>query len=66
MSVHMSSKPAGEASRLPAAAWLVLGIVDANLFGLGWRPMFVINIVLARPGWPPGSGYCRATPATAR
>jgi hypothetical protein len=27
MSVHMSAKPAGEASRLPAAAWLVLGIV---------------------------------------
>jgi MFS family permease len=27
MSVHMSSKPADEASRLPAAAWLVLGIV---------------------------------------
>jgi hypothetical protein len=29
MSVHMSSKPADEASRLPAAAWLVLGIVLA-------------------------------------
>src|SRR5579863_1163850 len=27
MSVHISSKPADEASRLPAAAWLVLGIV---------------------------------------
>lgn len=27
MSVHMSAKPADEASRLPAAAWLVLGIV---------------------------------------
>ena len=27
MSVHVSSKPADEASRLPAAAWLVLGIV---------------------------------------
>ena len=27
MSVHVSSKSAGEASRLPAAAWLVLGIV---------------------------------------
>ena len=27
MSVHTSSKPADEASRLPAAAWLVLGIV---------------------------------------
>ena len=27
MSVHMSSKQAGEASRLPAAAWLVLAIV---------------------------------------
>jgi len=27
MSVHVSAKPAGEASRLPAAAWLVLGIV---------------------------------------
>src|ERR1039458_3535984 len=27
MSVHMSSKPADEASRLPASAWLVLGIV---------------------------------------
>jgi hypothetical protein len=27
MSVHVSSKSADEASRLPAAAWLVLGIV---------------------------------------
>ena len=27
MAVHASSKPADEASRLPAAAWLVLGIV---------------------------------------
>jgi hypothetical protein len=27
MSVHVSSKPADEASRLPAAAWLILGIV---------------------------------------
>ena len=27
MSVHMSAKPADEASRLPAVAWLVLGIV---------------------------------------
>jgi hypothetical protein len=27
MRVHMSSKPADEASRLPAAAWLVLAIV---------------------------------------
>jgi len=27
MSVHVSSKPADEASRLPAAAWVVLGIV---------------------------------------
>src|SRR5487761_416459 len=27
MSVHVSSKPADEASRLPVAAWLVLGIV---------------------------------------
>jgi hypothetical protein len=27
MTVRVSSKPADEASRLPAAAWLVLGIV---------------------------------------
>ena len=27
MSVHVSSRPADEASRLPAAAWLILGIV---------------------------------------
>jgi hypothetical protein len=27
MSVHVSSRPADEASRLPATAWLILGIV---------------------------------------
>jgi EmrB/QacA subfamily drug resistance transporter len=26
-------------------------IIDANLFGLGWRPMFLINIVLGGAGW---------------
>src|SRR3984885_1646683 len=26
-------------------------IIDANLFGLGWRPMFLIHIVLGGVGW---------------
>src|ERR1700728_1457814 len=26
-------------------------LIDANLFGLGWRPMFLINIVLGGVGW---------------
>jgi EmrB/QacA subfamily drug resistance transporter len=26
-------------------------LIDANLFGLGWRPMFLINIVIGGAGW---------------
>src|ERR1700728_994237 len=29
-------------------------LIDANLFGLGWRPMFLINIVLGTAGLAAG------------
>src|SRR6202042_598382 len=29
-------------------------LIDANLFGLGWRPMFLINIVLGAAGLASG------------
>ncbi len=29
-------------------------LIDANLFGLGWRPMFLINIVLGAAGLAAG------------
>jgi len=31
-------------------------LIDANLFGLGWRPMFLINIVLGAAGLAAGLG----------
>jgi MFS family permease len=41
-------------------------LIDANLFELGWRPMFLINIVLGAAGLAAGLRLLRATSATAR
>jgi hypothetical protein len=46
MTVHVSSKPADGASRLPAAAWLVLGIV------LVADIMDLLDSTITTAGWP--------------
>ena len=32
-------------------------LIDANLFGLGWRPIFLINIVLGMAALAAGSAF---------
>ena len=50
MTVHAPSKPAGGASRLPAAAWLVLGIVlVAEVMDL--LDATITTIAAPWPGW---------------
>jgi len=36
-------------------------LISANVEGLTWRPIFLINIVLAPPGSPPRCGCCPRT-----